>query len=101
MTDKTGTNLDYAETLRLARHAAEPRDEYLLAVWSMIYAKVGQQPETWRDRLVRKIAERLIALILRDPDIRRRLCLSIAGELREIDVWLDKPMAPPPKPHKD
>lgn len=98
---KTGTNLDFANTLRLERQSEPPRDEYLVATWDMIYSKIGMQPRTWFDRLASRIAYRIVALILRDAHFRRRLCLSLAAEMRSVDEWLDKPSPQPPAPHKD
>lgn len=95
---KTGTNLDYANTLRLVPRVEQPRDEYMRATWDMIYSKMGSEPETWLDRLARRFAQRLIALLLRDPDFRRRLCLVLAAEMRAVDEWLDKPVSAPPAP---
>jgi hypothetical protein len=55
---------------------------------------------TWKDRLVRRIARRLIVNLMVDDELRRKLCLTMAGEFREIDIWLDKPAPKPPNPNK-
>lgn len=98
---KTGTNLDFANTLRLERQPEPPRDEYLAATWDMIYSKIATQPITWFDRFASRMAHRILALILRDAHFRRRLCLALAAEMRSVDEWLDRPTTPPPAPHKD
>lgn len=96
---ETGTNLDFANTLRVGRYPQKPRDEYFAETWDMIYSKLER--ETWRERFAYRILERLVDVVLRHPRFRRRLCLALAAEMRDVDAWLDQPKPAPPPPHND
>lgn len=100
------TMLDSANLLRGVRPPSPPRDEYdhtfnLLRIDALCCGT----KETWKDRIARRIINRMTMLLLRDADVRRRLCLALAPELRDASAWMDKPLvhgsAPPPdKDHR-
>lgn len=96
--------LDSVNLLRGVRPAAPPRDEYN-EVFVELYgdAYYPSAKDTWKDKIARRIISRITLLLLRDGRMRRRLCLALAAELRDVDLWMDQPLvggAPPP-PDKD